>query len=98
MLELLLEVIASGFGGVGNKPRQPFPEGEMNASLGAVAAFTGALSFIFALSLFAITLFGSGLSVGDYASLIAASFAVALLASGGRRAGIRAHNVTRRNL
>jgi len=75
---------ASGLGGIGRKPRAPFPEGDENASLGAVAAFAGALSAIFSLALLAITSFSTGLSVPDYASLIGASLAVAALGFRGR--------------
>ena len=45
-----------------------------------------------------ITAYGSDLTVTDYADLTAASFATALLAFAGRWAGVRAPNVTRRNL
>ena len=98
VLEFLIDLVAIGLGGIGRKPRAQFPEGDENASLGAVAAFAGALSAIFSLALLAITSFGTGLSVRDYASLIGAPLAVAALGFGGRWAGIRAPAVTRRNL
>jgi hypothetical protein len=63
-----------------------------------VAAFVGVLTAIFSFALLVITLYGSDLTAGDYGVLIGASFAVALLAFGGRWAGVHAPNVTRRNL
>jgi hypothetical protein len=98
VVEFILDVIVSGVGGVGSKPRAPFAEGETNASLGAFAAFAGVLAAIFALALLVITSYGSGLPVRDYAGLIAASLVVTVVAFGGRRAGLRAPNVTGRNL
>jgi hypothetical protein len=98
VFEFLIDLVAGGLGGIGRKPLTPFPEGAGNASLGAVAAFAGALSAIFSLALLAITSFGSRLTVRDYASLIGASLAVAALGFGGRWAGVRAPAVTRRNL
>jgi hypothetical protein len=98
LVEFIIDFIASGLGGVGSKPREPFPEGETNASLGAVAAFTGGLALIFALLLLLNTSIGSGFSASDYASLSAASLVVAVVAYGGRRAGARALGVITRNL
>jgi hypothetical protein len=98
VIEFIADLIASGLGGTKTTLRTPFPEGEGNASLGAVATFAGVLAAIFALALLLITAYGSGLSMRDYASLIAASLVVACLAFGGRWAGLRAPNVTRRNL
>ncbi len=97
-VEFIMDFIISGLGGAGSKPRAPFPEGETNASLGAVAAFAGVLAVIFALGLLVNTSYGSGFSVSDYAGLTGASFIVALVAYGGRRAGMRALGVTTRNL
>jgi len=98
VVEFIMDLITSGLGGVGSKPRAPFAEGETNASFGAVAAFAGMLAVIFALALLVITSYGSGLSAPDYAGLIGVSSVVALLAFGGRWAGLRAPTVTRRNL
>ncbi len=97
VVEFILDVIASGLGGAG-KPRAPFPEGDTNASLGALAAFAGVLAAIFALALLVITSYGSGLSATDYSSLMGASLIVAIAAFGGRWAGLRAPSVTSRNL
>lgn len=98
VVELIIDLVTSGLSGPGSKPRPSFPEGEGNASLGAVAAFVGVLAAIFSVGLLLITLYGSDLSVRDYIALIGASFAVALLALGGRWAGVRAPSVTKRNL
>jgi hypothetical protein len=98
LVEFLIDLVTSGLGGVGRKPHAPFPEGEANASLGAVAAFVGLLTGIFAFGLLMIISYGSGLSVSDYSDLIGASSAVALLACAGRWAGARAPSVTRRHL
>lgn len=96
--DFIIGLVTSGLGGLEGKSRPPFPEGEGNASLGAVAAFVGVLTAIFSLALLVITSYGSDLTAGDYGALIGASFTVALLAFGGRWAGVRAPNVTRRNL
>lgn len=98
VVELIIDFVTSGLSGLGGKRRPPFPEGEGNASLGAVAAFVGVLTAIFAFGLLSITSYGSDLSVRDYTALIGASFVVALLAFGGRSAGVRASIVTRRHL
>lgn len=98
VVELIIDLVTSGLSGLEGKRRPPFPEGEGNASLGAVAAFVGVLTALFAFGLLAITLYGSDLSVRDYAALVGASFVVALLACGGRWAGVRAPSVTRRHL
>lgn len=98
VVEFITDLIASGLGGIRSKTRVPFPEGETNASLGAVAAFAGVLAVIFAPALLVITSYGSRFSVTDYAGLIGASSVVAVLAFGGRWAGSRAPTVTGRNL
>jgi len=97
IVEFILDFMAGGLGGVSTKRPAPFPEGETNASLGAVAAFAGTLSALFALALLVITALGAGLSSRDYAGLVAASIVVAILALGGRSAGSRALQVTQRN-
>ena len=100
IMEIISDVIAQAIGGVvGRKqPRPPFPEGEGNASLGAVAALAGSLAFIFALAVLVNAAYAWDFTTKDYASLTGASLAVAALAFGGRRAGARAPEVTRRNL
>jgi hypothetical protein len=99
LLEIVTDFIASALGECipGKQRRQPFPEG-WEASLGAVAAFAGVLAFIFALALLVNAAYPWNFTVKDYVSLIGASVAVALLALGGRWAGVRAPKVTRRNL
>ena len=98
-LEIVTDFIASALGECipGERRQQPFPEG-WEASLGAVAAFAGVLAFIFALALLVNAAHPWNFTVKDYVSLIGASVAVALLALGGRWAGVRAPKVTRRNL
>lgn len=93
-----MDLVTSGLDGVGRKPRPAFPEGEADASLGALAAFVGALTGIVAFALLMIISYGSGLSATDHFDLILASVTVALLAFGGRWAGVRAPRVTRRHL
>jgi len=56
------------------------------------------LEIAMSFALLGITSYGSGLSVWDYAGLIGASLVVTVLALGGRRAGLRAPLVIRRNL
>lgn len=97
LIEFLIDVVASGLGGA-RKPRAPFPEGDANASLGAVAAFAGVLATIFAFALLGITSYGAAPYATDYGSLIGASLIVAIVAYGGRWAGLRAQSVTTRNL
>ena len=79
------------------KNRTPLPEGEVNASLGAVAAFLGGLSLL----LVAIAVPFGFLSIthgsGSPLALLLAGFA-ALLALGALRLGATALRVTRRNV
>jgi hypothetical protein len=80
------------------KPRVPFPEGEGNASLGAISLFCGALALLFSGLFFASTL--DRLSFSDIGGptilgIALITFVVALLA---HRAGRRAPNFTRRHL
>jgi hypothetical protein len=80
------------------KPRVPLPEGESNASLGAISLFSGVLALLFSGLLFSSTL--DRLSFGDIgAPAIAIISAVAFL-SGliAYRAGRKAPKVTRRHL
>jgi hypothetical protein len=98
LFEFLVDLVTSGLGEVGRKPRPAFPEGGVNASMGALAAFVGVLTDILALELLVITSFGSGLSATDYFDLILASVTVMLVARAGRWAGVRAPSVTRRHL
>jgi hypothetical protein len=100
ILEIITDLFANAVGDVvGRKRKRPhFPEGEQNASLGALAAFAGVLALIFALALLLNVVYARNFTVNDYASVLGASLAVALLALGGRWVGVRAHRVTRRNL
>jgi hypothetical protein len=80
------------------KARAPFPEGEGNASLGAVSLFCGALALLFSSLFFASTLDRSSFNdIGAPAivGIAVATFFVALLA---HRTGRKAPGVTRRNL
>lgn len=79
ILEIITDIVAQAVGDVvwRKQKRRPFPEGEMNASLGAVAAFAGALAFIFALAVLLNAAYTSDFTAKDYASLIGASIAVA---------------------
>jgi len=80
------------------EPRAPFPEGEGNASLGAISLFFGALALLFAGLLLAATLDRSSfIDMGALTiiGITVATFFVALLA---HRAGRRAPATTRRNL
>lgn len=99
-MEIITDFFASAVGGaVGRKRKhQSFPEGDENASLGAVASFAGVLSFIFALELLLNAAYARNFKVNDYLSVIGASVAVAVLALGGWWAGVRAPRVTHRNL
>jgi hypothetical protein len=75
------------------KPRAPFPEGEGNASLGAVSLFFGALALLFSGLLFPATLDRSSFSdIGAPAIMLmaAAAFLSGLLAyRSGRKAARR---------
>jgi hypothetical protein len=80
------------------KPRAPFPEGEGNASLGAVSLFFGALALLISGLLFSSTL--ERLSFSDIGApaimlMAAAAFLSSLLAY---RTGRKAPKVTRRHL
>ncbi|MDB6103067.1 MAG: hypothetical protein JWO52_3066 [Gammaproteobacteria bacterium] len=100
ILEIITDFFASAVGGVVGRRRKhpPFPEGAGNASLGALASFAGVLAFVFALALLLNAAYARDFTGNDYVSVIGASVAVALLALGGRWAGVRAPRVTRRNL
>jgi hypothetical protein len=80
------------------KPRPPFPEGEENASLGAVSLFVGFLSLVFA-GLALSGVINRAMYVDMAAAVVlgmaALSFMGALLAY---RCGRNAPGVTRRNL
>jgi hypothetical protein len=80
------------------KPRPPFPEGEENASLGAVSLFAGFLSLVFSM----LALCGAGnramyvdMGAAVVLGMAVLSFLGALLAY---RCGRKAPRVTRRNL
>jgi hypothetical protein len=80
------------------KARAPFPEGEGNASLGAVSLFCGALALLFASLFFASSLDRSSfddIGAPTIVGIAVATFFVALLA---HRTGRKAPSVTRRNL
>jgi hypothetical protein len=71
LVEFIVDLVASGFGGGFNsKPRRPFVEGDANASLGAVAAFAGALAVIFAIALFVNCAYDANLSAKEYAAQV----------------------------
>jgi hypothetical protein len=99
--EILVQLLGDVAGGALSRNRpacDPFPEGEGNASLGAVALFFGGLALVFSGLFFVSTLDPASFSdVGGPAILgiAAGTFLVALLAY---RAGRKAPKVTRRSL
>jgi hypothetical protein len=100
---LLVDILIELLGGAavdmlrGKKNRTPLPEGEVNASLGAVAAFLGGLSLL----LVAIAVPFGFLSIahggGGPLALLLAGLA-ALLALGAMRLGTTALRGTQRNV
>jgi hypothetical protein len=100
LLEIISDVIAQAIGGVVDRkqPRAPFPEGEGKCFPWCGSSPVGSLAFIFALGVLVNAAYPWDFTTKDYASLTGASLALAALAFGGRRAGARAPEVTRRNL
>jgi hypothetical protein len=100
LMELVVNIVAEAAGEAAFRNRTPrfFPEGHANASLGAVAAFAGSLALIFAIPVLLFTAYADQLTTTDRAGLLLASLVVAALGYGGRRAGMRAPQVTSRNL
>jgi hypothetical protein len=100
ILEIITDLFAGAVGeAVGRKRKHPpFPEGDANASLGALASFAGVFALIFALALLLNAVYARNFTATDYLGVIGASVAVTLVALGGRWAGVRAPRVTQRNL
>ncbi len=100
LTELVLNIVAEVGGEAAARNRKPqyFPEGATNASLGAVAAFAGSLALIFAIPVLLFAAYADQFTTTDRAGLLVAALAVAALGYGGRRAGVRAPQVTSRNL
>jgi hypothetical protein len=100
LVELVVNVIAEAAGEAAFRNRKPkyFPEGDANASLGAVAAFAGSLALIFAIPVMLFAAYSGHFTTMDRAGLLLAALVVAALGYGGRRAGMRAPQVTSRNL
>jgi hypothetical protein len=92
MSSILIEIIASLFdGAIPTDP--PAREGELNASLGAIAAFLGFISLMFAIPTVVFS-FGPA----PFLLVLGLSLVVVVSAVLGRLAGRRALGVTRRNL
>lgn len=100
LMELVANIVAEAAGEAAFRNRKPryFPEGNVNASLGAIAAFAGSLALIFAIPVLLFTAYAERLTTTDRAGLLLASLVIAALGYGGRRAGMRAPQVTSRNL
>lgn len=100
LMELVVNIVAEAAGEAAfrNRRRKYFPEGDANASLGAVAAFAGSLALIFAFPVLLFVAYADQFTTTDRAALLLAALAVAALGYGGRRAGMRAPQVTSRNL
>ena len=100
LMELVVNIVAEATGEAALRNRKPgyFPEGNANASLGAVAAFAGSLALIFAIPVLLFTAYADQFTTTDRAGLFLASLLVAALGYGGRRAGMRTPQVTSRNL
>jgi hypothetical protein len=99
-MELVVNIVAEAAGEAAFRNRKPkyFPVGDANASLGAVAAFAGSLALIFAIPVLLFTAYADQFTTTDRAGLLLAALMVAGLGYGGRRAGMRAPQVTSRNL
>ena len=100
LTDLVVNIVAEAAGEAAFRNRKPkyFPEGPANASLGAVAAFAGSLALIFAIPVLLFTAYADQFATTDRAGLLLAALMVAALGYGGRRAGMRAPQVTSRNL
>lgn len=99
LMELVVNIVAEAAGEAAfrNRRRKYFPEGDANASLAAVAAFAGALALIFAVPVLLFVAYADQFTTTDRAGLLLAALSVAALGYGGRRAGVRAPQVTSRN-
>ncbi len=100
LMELVVNIVAEAAGEAAFRNRKPkyFPEGGANASLGAVAAFAGALALIFATPVLLFAAYPDQFTTTARADLLLAALVVAALGYGGRRAGMRAPQATSRNL
>lgn len=100
LMELVANIVAEAAGEAAFRNRKPkyFPEGDANASLGAVAAFAGSLALIFAIPVLLFATYADQFTTTDRTGLLLAALVVAALGYGGRRAGMRAPQVTSRNL
>lgn len=95
-----MNIVAAAAGETAVRNRKPkhVPEGHVSASLGAVAAFAGSLALIFAIPVLLFVAYTDQFPTTDRTGLLLAALAVAALGYGGRRAGLRALQVTSRNL
>lgn len=94
--EVLAEILREVVVGIifGKKKTTPqFPEGEGNASLGALSLFFGGLALIFSLIFFA-----SGLNQNSFNDIVGNTSLTILFALIAFFSGRRASNVTQRNL
>ena len=70
LMELVVNIVAEAAGEAAFRNRKPryFPEGDANASLGAVAAFAGSLALIFAIPVLLFTAYADQFTTTDRAA------------------------------
>jgi hypothetical protein len=74
-MSFLTELVLNLVGEAATRNRKPkyFPEGETNASLGAVAAFAGSLALIFAIPVLLFAAYADQFTTTDRARLLLAA-------------------------